>query len=162
MINSIELLVRDLRRRFWSPVRSVTFYAHLFVTVIFGGGLGIWYELYRCYHHDQWSKIPISAALFTYFPAVVAAAVVELIHEGQPYLRSFGYTMAALFLGIFAFAVTTSPSPQLFWAIIGSVLAVFFWWVTNGEKECFRDINPSAATPGPNVPMSGNHNNWQT
>lgn len=163
MINSIELLLADLRRRFWAPTRSVTFYTHLLLAVVVGGGLGVWYQvIYRGLIRETWDVDAISAHLFTYFPAIAAVALIDFTQEPQPYLRSFGLCAAGLFAGIFGLAVTTSKWPQLSWAIIGSLLAVFFWWVASGEKDCFKDINPSAATPDPTVQMSGDHKNWKT
>jgi hypothetical protein len=90
----------------------------------------------------------ISAALFTYFPAVFAAALIDFTQEKQPYLRSFGLSAAGLFAGIFLLSVITSDWWQLFWAIVGSVLAVLFWWVASGEKDCFKDIDPDSAWGG--------------
>lgn len=149
MINSIQPLCMDLRRRFWSPTRSVTFYTHLFLAVAFGGGLGIWYQVgYLGLLRDQWELPAISAALFTYFPAIFAAALIDFTQEKQPYLRSFGLSAAGLFAAIFLLSVTTKGWPQFWWAIAGSFLAVLFWWVASGEKDCFKDIDPNSAWGG--------------
>ncbi|MCE9610334.1 MAG: hypothetical protein K8R23_09090 [Chthoniobacter sp.] len=158
---SIDLLFRDTRRRLCAPVRSVTFYAHLLLAVLVCGGLGIWNALYQCKLMEQWDMFNIAASLYTYFPAVAAAALIELTHERQPYLRSFGLLSGALFVGIFFLATTTQPLTRLIFAGIGAVLSVFFWWIANGEKDCFKDIDPNAPTPDPNTELEGDTTGWQ-
>ena len=86
---SIELLYRDTRRRLCAPVKSVTFYAHLLLAVLVCGGLGIWNTLYQCKLNSQWDTFTIAAALYTYFPAVAAAALIELTHERQGGVKVF-------------------------------------------------------------------------
>ena len=163
MIDSWTALFRDLEHRFRAPVRSVTFFEHLFLAVVLGGGLGIWYEMvFKGCIKDEWCMKSITAALFTYFPAIVATALIDWTHENQPYRRSFGLIAAGGFALIFILAVTTSPLFQLFWAVIGTILAVLFWWLANGEKNCFRDINPEAATPPPTGDLPGGTNGWTT
>jgi len=161
-MNSLELLLEDLRRRFAAPVKSVTFYLHLSLAVIIGGGFEVWYQIvFKGIIRSDWHCEAISSALFAYFPAIVSVALIDFIHERQPYLRSFGLASAGFFLVILALALGTSPFPQLFWATLGAVLAIFFWWAASGEKDCFKDINPSAATPDPTAPMSGNRKDWK-
>jgi hypothetical protein len=163
MIDSLAPLRADLYRRLWAPIKSVTFYLHLGVAVIIGGGLGIWYEVvFKGFIGNHWDKEAISAALFAYFPAIVSVAVIDFIHERQPYLRSFGLSVAVVFMVIFCLSVSTSSYAQLFWSILGSGLAMAFWWMANGEKDCFRDIDPNAATPDPSQEMSGNDTGWKT
>jgi hypothetical protein len=165
MTNSIEPLCADLRRRIRAPIRSVTFYTHLLLAVMVGGGLGVWYEVfYRGVVLDKWNMHAISAALFTYFPPLVAAALIDFAHERQPYLRSFGLSAAGLFGIIFALAVMTSDIWSLRWSGLGSILAVLFWWVASGEKDCFKDIHPESATGGPvdrELPKS-DQTGWKT
>jgi hypothetical protein len=135
----------------------------LFLAVVIGAGFDIWYQVvFNGIIRDRWSCEAVSSALFAYFTAIVSVALIDFVHEPQPYLRSFGLGATAVFLVILGLALGTSPLPRLGWSILGAVLAVFFWWAASGDKNCFRDINPSAATPDPNVPMSGDHQNWRT
>ena len=146
----MELLGGDLRRRFNAPKWSVTFYAHLFLAVLLGGGAGIWYTLYESGFHSK----SLAGPLLTYFPALVAAALIDFTHEKQPYLRSFGLISGGVFLIIFFFAALSEANWKLVWALGGTLLSVFFWWVANGEKECFRDVQPDASTGGDiNTPL---------
>jgi hypothetical protein len=159
--DSIKVLFRDGQRRFKAPTRSVTFYAHLCLAVLIGGGLGIWNTLYQCKLTANWDAATIAAALYTYFPAIVAAALIDFTHEKQPYLRSFGLLSATLFAILFFFSTTTAPDARVKFALTGAVLSVLFWWMANGEKDCFKDIDPSAATPEPSIKMPGDDTGWK-
>ena len=162
-MNSLTLLRQDLRRRFATPVGSVTFYLHLFLAVIVGGGFEVWYQvIYKGVIRNAWDCEAVSSALFSYFAAIVSVAIIDFVHEPQPYLRSFGLAAAGIFLVILFLALGTSPVPRLLWAGLGAVLAVLFWWAASGEKNCFKDINPSAATPEPSVKMAGDSKDWKT
>lgn len=161
LADSIKILWGDTRRRFRAPMRSVTFYAHLFLAVLIGGGLGIWNTLYQCKLTANWEAATIASALYTYFPAIVAAALIDLTHEKQPYLRSFGLLSATFFAVLFFFATTTSPEIRLRFALGGAILSVLFWWIANGEKDCFKDIDPNAATPDPKRDMIGDDKGWK-
>jgi hypothetical protein len=138
---SIGLLRRDLARRFKTPYKSVTFYAHLSLAVVLGGGAGIWYAIFQ----NGLQTETLAAALLTYFPALVAAAIIDFTHEREPYLRSFGLIAAGIFLVIFLAAVTHPPFGQLLWAMAGTILSITFWWLANGEKECFKDAAVAVA-----------------
>lgn len=159
--DSIKALRRDISRRFRAPTTSVTFYAHLILAVLVGGGLGIWNALYQSHLTGKWTCETISAALYTYFPAIVAAALIDLTHERQPYLRSFGLLSATLFIILFFLSTTTPPEFRLGFSLIGAFLAILFWWVANGEKDCFKDIDANAATPEPSRKLSGNGSGWK-
>ena len=139
-INSVTLLCKDLKRKFLAPTKSFTFYTHLVLAIIAGGGLGIWDALYQSKHAATWNLLAISAALYTYFPAIVATALVEFTHEKQPYMRSFGLFSLAPFSLLFFLAITTEPEFRLAWAIFASIASILFWWVANGEKDFFRDV----------------------
>ncbi len=132
---SMGLLGRDLKRRFETPIKSVTFYAHLALAVLLGGGAGIWYSFFQ----NGLSIEPLAAALLTYFPALVAAAIIDFTHEEKAYLRSFGLIAAGVFLVIFLTAATRTPTWQLVWATGGTCLSIAFWWLANGEKGIFKD-----------------------
>lgn len=136
-IYSLDLVGRDLTRRLNAPIKSVTFYAHLLVAVLLGGGAGVWYSIYQ----NGLEMQPLAAALLTYFPALVAAALIDFTHERQPYLRSFGLIAAGVFLTIFLIAATRTPYWQCAWALGGTIMSVLFWWAANGEKSCFKDID---------------------
>jgi hypothetical protein len=160
--NSVTLLWRDIRRRWFAPCRSVTFYNHLIFAVIIGGGLGVWYEvIFKGLIHGDWEMANISAALFAYFPAIVSVAINDFTQERQPYLRSFGHIAAGVFTVIFLLSVATESVFQLFFALLGSLFAVMFWWVASGDKDCFRDIDYEASTPDPSQSMPGSNIGWR-
>ena len=160
--DSFNPLCQDLVRRLNAPVKSITFYKHLFFLVLFCGGFGIWYTLLR----DGLDFGKLTAALLTYFPAIVASAVIDLEHEEQKYLRSFGDLIGGFFLAVFILAIFSGPAWQLYWAFMGTFLSVFFWWFANGDNARFKDVNvtPINAVAGTtDKPLSGKRpKNWKT
>jgi hypothetical protein len=143
-VKSIDVICGVLIRRMRAPGRSVTFYAHLFLAVLLGGGAGIWFTLLK----SGFDVDKLAAALLTYFPALVAAALIDLTQERQPYLRSFGLISAGGFLTIFVIGATRVHGAQCAWAFLGALLSVLFWWIANGDKTWVRDVAPDAATGG--------------
>jgi hypothetical protein len=79
---------------------------------------------------------------------LAAAALIEFTQEEQLYLRSFGLIAAGVFLVIFFVAATRPHDGKLGWAALGALLGVLFWWVANGEKDCFRDVKAENAIGG--------------
>lgn len=159
-VDSVGPLWADARRRFRAPLLSVTFYLHLVLGVVVCGGIGIWHGIYV----GNLELKAVSASLFTYFPAIVAAALVEFTQEKQLYLRSFGLLAAGVFLVVFFIAVGTSEKWQFFCSAVGAVLAVLFWWIAVGEKDCFRDIDRDASVGGDiHQPLlSSEDKDWKT
>lgn len=141
-VDSISLLRNDLRRRLIAPVRSVTFYCHLLLGIVVGGGLGIWYTIGAFINNGKFDSATCATAIFTYYPALVAAALLEFIQEKQPYMRSFGILSMALFAVLFFSILLIPPWAQIALSIVASFLAILYWWIANGEKSFFRDVNP--------------------
>lgn len=141
---SLKLLPGDLRKRFAAPVKSVTFYCHLFVGVIVFGGLGVYFAIWN----SDWSMSDTSAALLCYFPALAAAAMLEFDTQEQPYLRSFGILALVVFIILFFLGVKSESGWQFFWATIGTALSILFWWVANGLNDRFNDVKPQSALGG--------------
>jgi hypothetical protein len=160
-LKSLDLLPGELKRRFLTPLKSVTFWAHLIVAVIGLGGAGIWYSLIECRITEHWSMSAIAAALCTYFPAVAGAAYVDSSSEGQPYFRSFGIIALAVFVILIFLSVFTIRDGSILWGTIGSILSILFWWVVNADKSCFRDVDGDGSTPNPNRRLKGNRKGWQ-
>lgn len=159
---SAGLLCADLKRRLKTPIKSVTFYLHLFGAIIICGGAGIWYTWYQ----DGFVVQKLSGALLTYFPALVAAAVIDFTHEDQPYLRSFGVLSGILFITLFLITVSRDSNSycQFGLALVGTVLSILFWWFANGEKRCFKDVVPINAAGGQSAGrmLPGTTKGWDT
>jgi hypothetical protein len=141
---SLSLLPGDLRKRFAAPVKSVTFYCHLFVGVIVFGGLGVYFAVWN----SDWSMSDTSAALLCYFPALAAAAMLEFDTQEQPYLRSFGILALVIFIILFLLGIKSEYGWQFFWAAAGTILSILFWWVANGLNDRFNDVKPQSALGG--------------
>lgn len=149
-INSLARLKIDIKERLTTPTRSITFYTYLILSVVGGGGLGVWYYLYSiAFQNEPYCNKVMSAALFTYFPSVVAAGFLETARERQPYWRSFGQLIGFIFAILFLLAVSFSGKTQLVTAALSSVLAVLFWWVANGDKDFFADISTESSVNAP-------------
>ena len=156
---SVHALLKDLNNRFEYPQQSYTFYTQLFFTVIGCGGAGIWWTI----HTDGFDAKSLSAALLTYFPPLVAASTIDFIQEKKQYLRMFGFSVGLLLAAIFLVAVTRSLVWEFWWAIIGTLLSIAFWWLANGEKDWVKDNQPDAPTGGDvNKPLhAGNEKGWK-
>lgn len=161
-IGSLKLLPGDIWRRLQSPLFSVTFWTHLLISVVLAGGAGIWYTLIKIKLSGVWDMPAIAAALCTYFPAIVGAAFIEINAERQPYWRSFGVLIIGLFIFLFTMALMGVSDGSISWSVIGAIASLFFWWIANGEKDCFRDVHPDASTPSPDQEISGDTTGWKT
>ena len=148
--NSLSLLRADFNRRILAPVKSVTFYTHLICSVILGGGIGVIYTIYTCCVDDTWSLNTVSTSLLTYYPALVAASILELQQDNQPYRRNASLLFLFLFILVFLVAVCNpAPFGRFIIACIGTLFSILVWWFANGEKSYFYDIIPTDATQDP-------------
>jgi hypothetical protein len=156
--DSLSRLWGDITLRLRGPARSVTFYSHLIISVIVGGGLGVWHYLHAVSFGEEIFKASIlSTALFTYFPSIVAAAYLETAQEKQPYWRAFGQLFAFVFLILFISCVSSTGRTQLAVSALATILAVFTWWIVNGQKDYFSDIAPESSVNNPtDTPLSSN------
>lgn len=156
---SLKALGKDLENRFTYPQQSFTFYAQLFVTVIGCGGAGIWWTI----HVDGLHAESLAAALLTYFPALVAASAIDFIQDDKKYLRMFGLTVGIILGALFLISVTRSPGWQLWWALMGTICSILFWWLANGEKDWVKDNVPAASAGGDvNKPLPKKDTGWNT
>ena len=99
----------------------------------------------------------VATTILTYFPAIVAVALLEFVEEDQLYLRNFGISSALFLAVIFLVAATRTDSYMKYsWALVGSALSILLWWIANGENPRFRDYNPrNALAAPPNTPPAG-------
>jgi hypothetical protein len=151
--DSLSVLLVDLKRRLKTTRLSTTFYTHLLFVVILGGSIGVWFPLLQ----GGWKMENIATTVLTYFPVIVAVALLEFIEEDQLYLRNFGLSSAFILGVIFLIAATRNdPDVKYYWALLGTVLSVVLWWIANGENPRFRDYDPNNAVAGPlDAPLAG-------
>jgi len=143
--NSFRPLYQDLCRRFNNPFYSTAFYATLIFVVLIGGGLGIWLPAL----FGQLDEKSLAMGFLTYFPAIATASFIEFFHDKKkPYMRNFGLLAGSFFLVTFVIALACSSGWQLRWAVVGTVSALLFWWLGNGEKEWVWDNPPPDAPQG--------------
>lgn len=144
---SIRLLRAYLRDRFKTPYGHVTFWFYFVMAIIVFGGLGIWVEIAKSLSPEGDIKGLITA-IYTYFPAVAAAAAFQIdLEEGKKnYLRAFALTaLVVVFAPAFLHAagVISDHVLSLFVGIFFTFLALALWWVANGRNLNFHDdIDP--------------------
>jgi hypothetical protein len=74
MANSFSHVAVILTDRFKRPVGQISFWAYLFVAVVWVGGLGVWHAVYEVFSGAQ-PRAAISMATYTYFAALAGKNV---------------------------------------------------------------------------------------
>jgi hypothetical protein len=124
---------------------------YLFLAVVVAGGLGVWVELKNVIIGGTNDYSNLLLAIYTYFPAIAAAPVLQLVLREEKYVRSFGLIIGSvlLILGVTTFPDTNS-GPSLFLICVpASVVAVLFWWIANGTDPNFDDkVHPEDSLGG--------------
>jgi hypothetical protein len=166
--------LRDvLLERLAKPLRSPTFVFYFFTIILVVGAFGIIEPVIRYFlvednskqldslaafqhYHDE-----LTSAFYTYFVAIAATAVVDLIlfYHKQKHLMMF-FLFSALIVFIFAIlaAIKRESSAGLGFAIIGYVLSLLLWWIANAENVHLLDqrTKPTNALGGnPESPTHG-------
>jgi hypothetical protein len=160
--NSVQAVRAQIGPRFLAPWCSVTFYAQLLLGIIGGAGLGIWYTIYHN-RYLGWDWDSMAVALFTYFPAIAAAAFIDFQQDKEKYWQQFGVAASVPFAVLF-FVAASLPGPgwRFTVAFMASILSIAFWCVANGENINYRDFDPNAPTPPPKTKMQGSTEGFVT
>lgn len=158
---SIQLLWVYIISQFKTPCGHVTFWFYFVIAIIFLGGLGIWVEVLKALPKSTITDGLITS-IFTYFPAVAAAAAIQIdLEQGKKnYVRSFA--LASLFI-IFVPAIfqATGLIANRSWSLVIGALftlaALSLWWLANGKNLSLHDdfdprdslgADPGAAASG--------------
>jgi len=168
-IGDWQYLGREIRRRTLAPFKSVPFVFYFILAIVVLGGLGIWVEAVKSQLNPNWKVDGLLTALSTFFPALIGSASLQLIlkstDSSDKILISFSLLVCFLsFVGIGFIAAFFSLHPQLCLnAAIGfGVLAVWFWWFTNGDDLTFYNAPIDAATGGSTTrEIKGNLNEFK-
>lgn len=147
-ITPMMLLQDELSKRWNTPLGHISFLTFLIVAIVGLGALGIWVEIIRAFSVSKYETDNILTAIYTYFPAIAAGSVLQMLmdakSEKQQFLRSF------CVLSGFVVAVLTVPyinGLKSCWAylfgIIGIFSSVWLWWIANGCNPSFLDIDPN-------------------
>ncbi|QFT75882.1 hypothetical protein [Ruegeria sp. THAF33] len=164
-----QYLGREIRRRTFAPFKSVPFVFYFILAIVVLGGLGIWVEVAKSQLDQNWKVDGLLTALSTFFPALIGSASLQLIlkstDRSDKILISFSLLVCFFsFVGIGIIAAFFSLHPGLCLnAAFGfGILAVWFWWFTNGDDLTYRNAPIDAATGGStNRAIKGNLNEFK-
>lgn len=151
VVNGFVELWVELKRRFFAPVRHVTFWTYLLVGVIFFGGLAIWLELclYVAAPIEDGLRGATSdhlkVALVTFFPALIGSVSTQLLFEEAG--RNKRMLAFAVMVGVFFLAIGLwltldrglRNSISISVATVSCCASVLVWWVANGSNRAFQD-----------------------
>jgi hypothetical protein len=169
--NGFAVLWAELARRFFSPMRHVSFWVFLTVAVIFFGGLAVWLEVFLYLDaNSSLSSDHLKVALTTFSPALVGSVSTQLIFEEAgrnkrimafAIFAAFVFSVAGWWLTVET-AVQNSLSIPI--AALFCVLAVLMWWIANGLNPAFQDSFSSDAPLGgpPTNEPNGDLNGYKT
>jgi len=149
-----KVLKEELKRRIKEPVRSPTFIMFFIFIIIFVGGLGIWIPIIKQILNNTFPiKYELSYSMSTYSMAILASAFSTLLLSEHliKALRMFGISVfiVGFLIGV-ASQVILNSWLAIILGLIGTIFAVFLWWIANFENYILRETlpNPNVATGG--------------
>ena len=150
-----QYLGREIRDRSWQPFKYVPFVFYFILAIIFLGGLGIWVEVIKCLRGQITDNSGLLTALSTFIPALIGSASVQQIlsstENSDKVLVSF--SLFVCFISFFGVVLITVfypdyPSWSLRAAVVFGIIAVWFWWFTNGREPTYQNVPIDASTGG--------------
>lgn len=142
-------LLDELARRLKKPIHHPSFVLYFFVIIILIGAAGFWISLFRELSNEpncrNWIILP--RTLSTYLLAILTAGSTELIllSEQTRSLRMFAIStlIIGLIFSIFGQVLTKSIFALLF-AILGTAIALYIWWIANSDNIRLLEEIPNA------------------
>ncbi len=163
--NSFSALGQFILSRLTGPTKHFSFWFYFVVAVAGFGAFGVWVVVYNVNEAD-WKLESLFSALYTYFPAIAMASAFDLIlPDTRKYVRSFAIAVAVLSFLLAIFTATLSiPLLRFGCGLLGCAVALFLWWVANGDNPNLRDVPPTDAALGgkPSDAPAGNTTGWKT
>lgn len=156
-------LFDEVKRRWKEPSGHPTFGLFFFGSFLMFAAVGVWLELARylfSFGSDNMSATGLRTAIATYFPAILGAAVLQLlISETLRSLRALAFIISILFSALAFILIFADPLPN--WAavimgLLASVGALACWRIVYADDPSLRD-DPEVATGkvDPNAPLLG-------
>lgn len=149
-------LWRELKRRTTEPVANVPFVFYVLLAIVGLGCVGIWVELVKLVLSEKKANLEgLLTALATFSPALIGSAALQLIlastGRGDKVMVSVG-----LFIALAAFAAVilisaihkSFPITALLAALAFVAIAVWLWWITNGDDPTFKSVPLDAPSGG--------------
>lgn len=157
----------EVKRRWQGPSGNPTFDLFFVGSFLLFAAAGVWLELARLVFGlgpDPWSATGLRIAIASYFPAVLGAALLQLlISETLRSLRALGFIVGVTFTAL-AFTLIFAKNLPNGWAIalgfVASVGALACWRIVYADDPSLRDDpEPLDSTGGadPTAPLLGNN-----
>ncbi|MBC6407912.1 MAG: hypothetical protein GDA40_07225 [Rhodobacteraceae bacterium] len=151
-----KYLWREIKRRTSQPISNAPFVIYVLGAIVGLGGLGVWVETIElALRTPGGSQTAVLTALCTFFPALFGSATFRLILDatgkGDKVLVSLGYFV--LFLGFGAVIPITRlnglyPVTTFWVAVLCSAIAVWLWWIANGDDPTYKTASVDAPSGG--------------
>jgi uncharacterized membrane protein len=152
--NGFVALGAELKDRFFTPIRHITFWAYLIFGMLGFALLGVWAELYY-YSASPEDATHLRIALVTFFPALVGSVSLQVVfEEALKNKRMLVYALVSgiVFLGVAIELIRTknmNNDVAIPMAAVACVLAILHWWIANGLNPAFQDeLSRDAAVGG--------------
>lgn len=155
-------------RRLSRPSRQWTFWVVLVVGIFGLGYLAVWIEESNVPSAATGDKLePLRLAYATAMIAVAAPCIAQLVLalNKMAGLTALLLTVAVSMLAYRVSAFAPNLSSVHVYGIPGLLIALFAWWLANGEDELFQDrTTPNVSTGGTDTQrdLPGGQNNVRT
>lgn len=152
---SQNMLWNRFLRRLARSGRQVTFWVFAVVVIIGASGVGIWLEAYKEWQQPTLVHAGILTAVFTYFPAICAGAVMQIVFGNEPkQVRAIALAVAVATVACVFLHSGGALGHGLFdlaFGLIFCVVSWFCWWYANASDPIFMDddIRPEDPLGGP-------------
>jgi hypothetical protein len=143
-------LCRELITRCTKPIGQPTFVIYFLVFIVLIGALGVLIKLGKIITSGATPQDHLSLAqdLSTYLFALIAASLVDLLFSESAEMPSLKMFALSLFVVGVIFGVisqfSTSPVLAIPSALIGTLLALFLWWIANYDNAKLIEPEPDA------------------
>jgi O-antigen/teichoic acid export membrane protein len=139
----------ELKARTFTPARHPSFVLYFIVAVVIIGGAGVWLELHKFLYLAHPPAQPSSSsldalrtALLTFSLALAGSSCMQIVLADQN--KSMRATAVCLLTGLVAVALWVFPAnisdgSAVSVGVIGSLLALWTWWIANALQPDFRD-----------------------
>ncbi len=146
----------ELLRRTIQPVKDVPFVLYVILAIIGLGGLGIWVELVKVLlASGPFDQTGLLIALATFFPALIGSSSLQLIlastGNGNKVLVSFALLICGVAVAVGVLInvfFETYPAAAFRSSIFFALIAVWLWWITNGDDPTYKSAPVDAPSGG--------------
>ena len=160
--NSWLTLADELAARLVEPRYSVSFVMYLFTGVVLLGGIAIWLEIvrYAVEAHgmkkgEPWPSLSgVLTAVHTFYPALAWSSTMQLVYgeKNDKWLKAvaIGFGSVTLLMAVFAMALAGVwlAVTSMVVGVLGTLIAIFLWWIANAPDPNLKDLLPKTVGMG--------------